>query len=266
MYSRTAFTLTIGPCAIESYEQFRSVALLAKKLGLSTLRGGVFKARTQSDSFQGMGATALPIIREVKRETGLALISEVTDPRQIGLLGEVVDVFQVGARNMYNYELLKELGHQPRPVLLKRGLSAYLDELLAAAEYIVNGGNTQVVLCERGIRTFERATRNTLDLASVPYLQKKTGFPVIVDPSHGTGSRSLVSPMALAAAACGADGVLIEVHPNPEMALSDGPQALTPADIETLVPRLRKVLSALDRTMAGPVSQTEHSRLEEGHA
>jgi 3-deoxy-7-phosphoheptulonate synthase len=243
------FSLIAGPCSIESYEVFRKVATEVKRCGATALRGGIFKMRTQSHSFQGLGAEAIEIVRQVKRDVNLPFVSEITDPRQIDVLHEVVDVFQVGARNMHNYELLKELGKLRKPVLLKRGLAAYLDEFLSASEYVLSAGNQQVILCERGIRTFERSTRNTLDLSAVPYLQKQSGLPVIVDPSHGTGIRDLVSPMCWAAAAAGADGVMIEVHPDPAKALSDGEQALTLEDFRSMVPRLRRVLRAVD----GPI-------------
>jgi 3-deoxy-7-phosphoheptulonate synthase len=243
------FSLIAGPCSIESYEIFSKVALHVKRNGATALRGGIFKMRTRSESFQGMGPEAIDIVRQVKSEVNLPFVSEITDPRQINLLAEVVDVFQVGARNMHNYELLKELGKLHKPVLLKRGLAAYLDEFLSASEYILREGNSQVILCERGIRTFEKSTRNTLDLSAVPYLQKRSGLPVIVDPSHGTGVRELVSPMCWAAAAAGADGVMVEVHPNPPEALSDGEQALTLDDFESMVPRLTRVLQAVD----GPI-------------
>jgi 3-deoxy-7-phosphoheptulonate synthase len=243
------FSLIAGPCSIESYEIFRQVALEVKRNGGTALRGGIFKMRMRSETFQGLGAEAIEIVRKVKEEVALPFISEITDPRQIELLSEVVDVFQVGARNMHNYELLKELGKQRKPILLKRGLAAYLDEFLAATEYISNSGNSQIILCERGIRTFERSTRNTLDLSAVPYLKKRSGLPVIVDPSHGTGLRELVSPMCLAAAAAGADGVMVEVHPNPAQALSDGPQALTFEDFRSMVPKLVRVIKALENPM-----------------
>jgi 3-deoxy-7-phosphoheptulonate synthase len=240
------FSLIAGPCSIESFEIFHKVATEVKRLGATALRGGIFKMRTRSDTFQGLGAEALSIVQHVKKEVGLPFVSEITDPRQINLLAEVVDIFQVGARNMHNYELLKELGKLGRPVLLKRGLAAYLDEFLAASEYITKEGNSQVILCERGIRTFETSTRNTLDLSAVPYLKKKSGLQVIVDPSHGTGVRDLVSPMCWAAAAAGADGVMVEVHPEPAKALSDGAQALTIEDFAKMVPRLAKVLEAVE--------------------
>lgn len=240
------FSLIAGPCSIESYEMFRNIALSVKRAGATALRGGIFKMRTRAQSFQGLGAEAIEIARAVKAETGLPFVSEITDPRQIETLSEVVDVFQVGARNMHNYELLKELGKIRKPVLLKRGLAAYLDEFVAASEYILRAGNVQVILCERGIRSFERATRNTLDLSAVPYLKQKTGLPVIVDPSHGTGRRDLVSPMCWAAAAAGADGVMVEVHPDPANALSDGEQALTLEDFDIMVPKLSRILVAVE--------------------
>ncbi len=241
------FSLIAGPCAIESYELFHEVAVAVKREGATALRGGIFKMRTRADTFQGLGPEALEIVASVKKEVELPFVCEITDPRQIPLLAEVVDVFQVGARNMHNYELLKELGKLRKPVLLKRGLSAYLDELLAASEYLLREGNDRVILCERGIRSFERSTRNTLDLSAVPYLKLKTGLPVIVDPSHGTGVRALVTPMCWAAAAAGADGIIVEVHPRPIEALSDGEQALTVEDFGAMVPRLNRVLAAMDR-------------------
>ncbi len=256
------FSMIAGPCSIESYELFLEVARAVKKQGATALRGGIFKMRTRSDAFQGLGGEAVPIVKQVKAEVGLPFVCEITDPRQIAVLDEVVDVFQVGARNMHNYELLKELGKIHKPVLIKRGLAAYLDEFLAAAEYVTKAGNSRVILCERGIRTFERSTRNTLDLSAVPYLKQKSKLPVIVDPSHGTGVRSLVTPMAWAAAAAGADGVIVEVHPRPKEALSDGEQALTLEDFEILVPRLNRILEAMDRPGLGDHSSTPapHSR------
>jgi 3-deoxy-7-phosphoheptulonate synthase len=254
------FSVIAGPCSIESYEIFRRVAVEVKRNGATALRGGIFKMRTRSDAFQGLGGEAIEIVRQVKQEVNLPFISEITDPRQIELLSEVVDVFQVGARNMHNYELLKELGKLRKPVLLKRGLAAYLDEFLSASEYLLREGNSHIILCERGIRTFERSTRNTLDLSAVPYLQKRSGLPVIVDPSHGTGIRDLVPPMCWAAAAAGADGIIVEVHPNPTQALSDGEQALTLEDFQQMIPRLSKVLRAVDGPQfKGPYSEREVS-------
>ena len=246
------FTVIAGPCSIESYELFSSVARFVGQNGASALRGGIHKTRTRADTFQGLGSEGYDLAYRVKREAGLPFVVEITDPRQLDSLAEIADVFQVGARNMHNTELLKELGRIRKPVLLKRGLSAYLDELLAACGYIVAGGNEQIILCERGIRTFETATRNTLDLASVPYLKSKSGFPVIVDPSHGTGVASLVAPMCWAAAAAGADGVIVEVHPEPAKALSDGPQALTFEAYTSMIARLERVLDAMDRPLARP--------------
>jgi 3-deoxy-7-phosphoheptulonate synthase len=238
-----------GPCAIESQAQFLEIAQVVKAAGAAALRGGIFKMRTRPDAFQGLGSEAYDIVLKVCRETGMPMISEVTDPRQIPVMGEVVDAFQVGARNMHNFELLKELGRQPKPVVLKRGLSAYLDEWLNAAEYITREGNPNVIFCERGIRSYERSTRNTLDLSAVPYLKSKTDLPVLVDPSHGTGVRSLVAPMALAAAAAGADGLLIEVHTDPDKAASDGHQALNALAFTEMMTALRRVLGALDRPL-----------------
>ncbi len=250
------FSLIAGPCAIESYELFLQVAQEVKRVGATALRGGIFKMRTRFETFQGLGKEAVSIVKAVKAEVNLPFVCEITDPRQMDLLSEVVDVFQVGARNMHNYELLKELGKLRRPILLKRGLAAYLDEFLAAAEYITRSGNPHVILCERGIRTFERATRNTLDLSAIPYLQKRSHLPVIVDPSHGTGVRDLVAPMCLAAAAAGAQGLIVEVHPNPAEALSDGEQALTLEDFQILVPRLVRVLEALEDPQPNPLNDS----------
>ncbi len=243
----SSFSFIAGPCSVESYEIFRKVALNVKKVGASALRGGIYKMRTHAHAFQGLGSEAIAIVQAVKKEVELPFISEITDPRQLESLDEVVDVFQVGARNMHNYELLKELGKTRKPILLKRGLSAYLDEFLAASEYILKAGNSKVILCERGIRTFERSTRNTLDLSAVPYLKQRSSLPVIVDPSHATGRRDLVVPMCWAAAAAGADGIIVEIHPEPSQALSDGDQALTLEDLHTMIPRLNKILEAMDR-------------------
>ena len=240
-----AFSVIAGPCSIESFEMFRKIAAAVKRAGATALRGGIFKMRTRAQSFQGLGAEAIEIAKAVKNEFALPFVSEITDPRQIEVLSEVVDMFQVGARNMHNYELLKELGKIRKPVLLKRGLAAYLDEFVAASEYILKAGNINVVLCERGIRSFENATRNTLDLSAVPYLKQRTGLPVIVDPSHATGKRDLVSPMCFAAAAAGADGIMVEVHHDPVHALSDGEQALTLEDFDLMLPKLQRILKAL---------------------
>lgn len=238
-----------GPCAIESREVLLEAARAVKSAGACLLRGGIYKMRTQPDSFQGLGATAFSFIDEVKREVGMPLVSEVTDPRQISDMMSIVDMFQVGSRNMYNYELLKELGSLRKPVLLKRAFAATVDEWLKAADYLVKGGNDQVVLCERGIRTFEPTTRNTLDLNSVAYLKAHSSFPVIVDPSHGTGRPELIGPMSLAAIAAGADGLIIEVHPRPKEALSDAHQALNIAQFESIITQTEKVAKALGREL-----------------
>ncbi len=243
------FTVIAGPCSIESEEQFRKTAEAVKKSGASVLRGGIWKMRTSPQAFQGLGSSAFEFIKKIKLETGMTLISEITDSRQIEELVNVVDAFQVGARNMHNYALLKDLGKQPKPVLLKRGFSAYIDEWIKAADYITGGGNPNVILCERGIRTFETATRNTLDLNGVVYAKQKTGLPVIVDPSHAVGIAALVPQICYASAAAGADGLIIETHPNPSEALSDGPQALTLENFDKTMRQLEKVLAAFDRKL-----------------
>jgi 3-deoxy-7-phosphoheptulonate synthase len=244
-----AFTVIAGPCSIESPEQFLETALAVKNSGAVLLRGGIWKLRTSAKTFQGLGNDAFGFIREILAKTNMKLVSEVTDPRQIELLNDTVEMFQVGSRNMHNYALLKELGQTKKPVLLKRGFAAFVDEWIKAAEYISMGGNDKVILCERGIRTFETTTRNTLDLNSVVYAKSRTSFPVIVDPSHAVGMREFVEPLALASAAAGADGIIVEVHPRPQEALSDGPQALLPADFSHLMVKLEKVLAALDRPL-----------------
>ena len=244
------FVVIAGPCSIESEQQLLTIAESVKNSGAHFIRGGVYKMRTSPDSFQGLGSEALKHIKLVKEKLGVPFISEVTDPRQIPDLYETIDVFQVGSRNMYNYALLKELASYDKPVLLKRGFSALYDEWIKAAEYIANKGNQNVILCERGIRTFETGTRNTLDLNGVAYIKSKTNIPVLVDPSHGTGARDLVIPMSLAGAAAGADGLIVEVHHNPSEAKSDGFQALTLEDFDQLMFKLEKVLDALDKPLA----------------
>lgn len=243
------FAVIAGPCSIESFEQTQTVAETVQSSGAQFLRGGLFKLRTRPDSFQGLGPEAFQWVREIKGKLNLPFVSEIVDPRQIDDLHEVVDVFQVGSRNMHNYALLKELGHLHKPVLLKRGFAGLISEWLHSAEYILQGGNENIILCERGIRTFETATRNTLDLNAVAYLKRNTDFPVIVDPSHGTGRTDLVEPLCLAAAAVGADGIMVEVHPQPTQALSDGFQALMPKQFEQMMKKLGKVLGALDREL-----------------
>ncbi len=220
------FALIAGPCTVETPEQAHTVARAVAAAGASMLRGGAFKPRTSPFSFQGLGRAAFDILREARERTGLGVVSELTSPEHAEALGDVVDVVQVGARNMQNYALLEVVGKLGKPVLLKRGLSSSLDELLMAADYILKEGTEEVILCERGIRTFETATRFTLDLGAVPWLKLHTHLPVIVDPSHAAGDRRLVEPMSRAAAAIGADGIIVEVHDDPEIALCDGPQAL----------------------------------------
>ena len=244
-----AFSVWAGPCAVESERQFQEIAAFVKAKGAAGLRGGVFKPRTSPNDFQGLGESALPWIREIKSRLNIPFVSEITDPRQIEGMEGVVDVYQVGARNMFNYELLKELGRLRRPVLLKRGFSARIREWLCAAAYIQQGGNESVILCERGIRTFEMETRNTLDLNAVAYVKRETDFPVLVDPSHGTGLRSLTPALARAAAAVGADGLLIEVHNRPEKALCDSRQAIVFSEFESLMEGLGKLLPVLGRTI-----------------
>jgi 3-deoxy-7-phosphoheptulonate synthase len=223
----TGFTVMAGPCAVESSDQIYSTAKYVREHGAHVLRGGVFKPRTSPYAFQGMGFDGLELLAAAGRSAGLPIITEVMSTEQVRGVAEKADILQIGARNMQNFSLLKEVGKVDRPVLLKRGLSSTIEEWLAAAEYILAQGNGQVMLCERGIRTFESATRNTLDLSAVVVLRERTHLPVIVDPSHGTGKRAYVAPMAYAARACGAHGLLIEVHPDPDKALSDGDQSLT---------------------------------------
>lgn len=239
----TDFCIIAGPCAVESREQILKAARSVQAAGGNLLRGGAFKPRTSPYDFQGLGKEALGWLLEAGRETGLPVVSELMDITHLDLFCEV-DVIQVGARNMQNFELLRELGHTNKPILLKRGLANTVEELLLSAEYIMSGGNDRVILCERGIRTFETATRNTLDLSAVPVLREKTILPVIVDPSHATGHASLVPAMTLAAAAAGADGVMLEMHPDPKNALCDGEQALRPEELSELVPRIRAVCKA----------------------
>jgi 3-deoxy-7-phosphoheptulonate synthase len=230
-----ALLVAAGPCSVESRGQIREAAAAVRAAGASALRGGAFKPRSSPYSFQGLGAAGLEMLAEAARENGLALVTEVMSVEQIPAVAACADLLQVGARNMQNYELLKALGRCEKPVLLKRGLSATVTELLLSAEYVVQGGNPGVILCERGIRTFETATRNTLDLNAVAVLKERSHLPVLVDPSHGTGVRSLVPSAAKAAVAAGADGLLIEVHPDPEAALSDGAQSLAPEEFRALM-------------------------------
>ena len=238
-----------GPCSVESREQIFAVAGAVRASGAKILRGGAFKPRTSPYSFQGLGEQALAWMREAADAHGMLVISEVMDYTKIPLMDAYVDIFQVGARNMQNYDLLRELGRVKKPVMLKRGLAATIEEWLLSAEYILQGGNYGVILCERGIRTFENYTRNTLDLAAIPVVKKLSHLPVVVDPSHGTGRRDKVPPMARAAVAAGADGVMVEVHNDPDHALSDGAQSLPPAQFASLMDELRLIAAAVHRTL-----------------
>ena len=236
-----------GPCTIESREQMYESAKAVARAGAKILRGGAYKPRTSPYSYQGMGVDGWKLLREVAGEFGLATVSEVMDASQIEDALEYVDLLQVGARNMQNFTFLKELGKTRKPVLLKRGFSATIEEWLLSAEYIMAGGNRDVILCERGIRTFERYTRNTLDISAIPVIEKLSHLPVVADPSHGTGHREQVAPMALAAAAAGADGLIIEVHPDPDNALCDGPQSLLPEQFARLMDQLRIIAPAVGK-------------------
>ena len=229
-----------GPCAVESREQLLATARWVKREGATLLRGGAFKPRSSPYAFQGLGVEGLQLLAEAREETGLPVVSEITDPANVEVFDRYVDMLQVGARNMQNFVLLKAVGQSSKPVLLKRGLSSTIDELMMAAEYILSSGNPNVILCERGIRTFETATRNTLDLSAVPVIQERTHLPVVVDPSHGTGHRSLVRPLAVAGAAVGADGIIIEVHPDPPTARSDSEQSLSFPEFGDLMDDLRR--------------------------
>jgi len=238
-----------GPCSVESEEQIMQVAAQVKAAGATALRGGAFKPRTSPYAFQGMKEAGLELLAAAREATGLAVVTEVMTPHHVELVCRYADVLQIGARNMQNYHLLQAVGETRKPVLLKRGPSATMEEFLLAAEYILDQGNQQVVLCERGIRTFETHTRFTLPLATVPYLREKTHLPIVVDPSHGTGIASLVPSMAAASIAAGADGLIIEVHPNPAKAVSDGSQTLTPAAFEATMATCRKIAEVLGKKM-----------------
>ncbi len=238
------FCLIAGPCSVETHEQIIGVAKAVKKAGASILRGGAFKPRTSPYDFQGLGALGIEMLLEAKRETGLPIITEVMNVNQLPLF-ENVDIIQIGARNMQNFDLLKEVGRLRKPILLKRGLCGTIKEWLMSAEYIMSEGNEQVILCERGIRTYETYTRNTLDLSAIPVLKNLSHLPVVVDPSHGTGQAKLVQPMSLAAAAAGADGIMVEVHNDPPHALCDGNQSLTPEQFAVLAQKVQKVRSAI---------------------
>jgi 3-deoxy-7-phosphoheptulonate synthase len=236
-----------GPCAVESYEQLFETTRAVKKGDAKVLRGGAFKPRSSPYSFQGMGQEGLKLLRDMRNETGLPFVTEVMDTRQVGLVAEYADMIQIGSRNMQNFPLLKEVGMCGKPILLKRGMMATIEEFLLAAEYILHHGNDQVILCERGIRTFETSTRNTLDLSAVPMLKSLTHLPVFIDPSHGTGLRWMVPAMAKAAVAVGADGLIIEVHNNPDEALCDGHQSLDLVEFNQLMIELKKVAQAVNR-------------------
>jgi 3-deoxy-7-phosphoheptulonate synthase len=238
-----------GPCSVESREQIHCIAELVARAGAKFLRGGAFKPRSSPYAFQGMGEEGLKLLREAATKNGLLVVTEVMELNQIPLIGEYADILQVGARNMQNYNLLRDLGKQPKPVLLKRGISATIEELLLSAEYILSEGNYNVILCERGIRTFETSTRNTMDLSAIPVVKKLSHLPIVADPSHGTGRRDHVLSMARAAVAAGADGVLIEVHNDPDHALSDGPQSLYPEQFGELMGQIRIIAPAVGRTV-----------------
>jgi 3-deoxy-7-phosphoheptulonate synthase len=244
---RATFTIIAGPCAVESYDQAMIATKAAADAGATILRGDVYKPRTSPYSFQGLGEEGLAILQECRRETGLPIIVEIVDVSQVQHVAEVADCIRVGTRNAQNFELLKECGLANKPVMLKRGLAMTIDEWLQAAEYVAQRGNSEIILCERGIRTFEPATRNTLDLAGMAAAQHESHLPVIVDPSHAVGKRHLVGPMALAAVAAGADAVMIDVHADPERALCDGPQALMPSEMAELGRQLAAVAAAVGR-------------------
>jgi 3-deoxy-7-phosphoheptulonate synthase len=246
-----------GPCAVESEEQLFSTARAVKAAGATVLRGGAFKPRTSPYQFRGLGEGGLAILAQAGKETQMAVVTEVMAPEHVDLVAKYADILQIGARNMQNFVLLDEVGKTNKPVLLKRGLSSNIQEWLLAAEYILNQGNEQVILCERGIRTFEGYTRNTMDVSAIPIVEKVSHLPVIADPSHGTGKWYLVLPLALAAVAAGADGLIIEVHPNPDQALADGPQSLTFDNFRLLMAQLLPIAEARNRTLATPGKKTK---------
>ena len=255
-----AIAVIAGPCSVEGREMLLETADAVEASGATLLRGGAFKPRTSPYAFQGIGAPGLALLAEARERTGLAIVTEVMDTRQVELVAEHADMLQIGARNMQNFSLLAEVGRSGRAVLLKRGLSATVRELLMAAEYVMAHGNRDVVLCERGIRTFETGTRNTLDISAIPVLKEETHLPVIVDPSHAGGRAALVAPLAFAAIAAGADGLMIEVHPEPECARSDGEQSLTPAAFADLMSRLAPFAAAAGRTLATRVGSRAQAR------
>jgi 3-deoxy-7-phosphoheptulonate synthase len=243
------FGFIAGPCSVETREQTLETARAVAAAGVTMLRGGAFKPRTSPYAFQGLGEEALEILKEARDETGLPIVTELMDPRHVEVVVETTDVIQIGARNMANFSLLAEVGRARKPVLLKRGLSATVEDLLMAAEYIVKEGNSEVILCERGIKTFETSTRFTLDIGAIPVLKMETHLPVIVDPSHPAGRRDLVLPLARAAVAAGADGIIVETHPRPEEALSDGPQQIPTSDFPEFAAEIRALVSLMGRTI-----------------
>jgi 3-deoxy-7-phosphoheptulonate synthase len=238
-----------GPCSVESREQIERSAEQVAAAGAKVIRGGAFKPRSSPYSFQGLGEQGLALLRAAADRCGLAVVSEVMDSSQIPLVAQYADILQVGARNMQNFNLLRDLGRQRKPVLLKRGISATIEELLLSAEYILSGGNYDVILCERGIRTFETYTRNTMDISAIPVVKKLSHLPIVADPSHGTGRRDKVAPMARAAVAAGADGLIVEVHPDPDHALSDGAQSLHPEQFDELMCQLKRIAPAVGRSV-----------------
>ncbi|MDQ3168825.1 MAG: 3-deoxy-7-phosphoheptulonate synthase, partial [Acidobacteriota bacterium] len=238
-----------GPCSAETDEQVEASASAVKRAGAKVLRGGAYKPRSSPYSFQGLGEEGLRMLRAAADRHGLVLVSEIMDLSQLETIDKYADILQVGARNMQNFSLLRELGHARKPVLLKRGISATIEEWLLSAEYVLSGGNTQVILCERGIRTFETATRNTLDISAIPVVQKLSHLPILADPSHGAGRRDMVAPMARAAVAAGADGLIIEVHADPDHAMSDGAQSMFPAQFDRLMAELRIIAPAIGRSI-----------------
>nr|WP_302597119.1 3-deoxy-7-phosphoheptulonate synthase [uncultured Cellulosilyticum sp.] len=240
-----------GPCSVESEEQIVSIAEAVKRSGATFLRGGAYKPRTSPYSFQGLEAEGLELLKYAREKTGLPIVTEIMDPATLDQFVEDVDIIQVGARNMQNFALLKQLGQTRKPILLKRGLSATIEEWIMSAEYIMAGGNEQVIFCERGIRTFENYTRNTLDLSAIPAIRKLSHLPIIIDPSHATGLRYMVEPMCMAAIAAGADGLIVEVHNNPAKALCDGPQSITPDQFEHLVEKVKRYAAIEDKRISG---------------
>src|SRR5438270_2129323 len=248
-FGRPGLAIVAGPCAIESRGQAFAVAERVHRAGAQFFRGGAYKPRTSPYAFQGLGVEALKIMAEVREQFGLRIITEAIDNETLGLVAEWADVIQIGARNMQNFSLLKHAGRLRKPVLLKRGMSATLDELLMAAEYIMSEGNYEVILCERGVRTFADHTRNTLDLSIVPAVQRLSHLPILVDPSHGTGKRNKVTPLARAAVAVGANGLIVEVHNNPDKALSDGNQSIFPDQLDKLMEEVRQIAAVLKRTV-----------------